>query len=475
MTGRLLRLAVLIAVGLGVFAAPAIAATTTFSATGTAIDVFGRQGPCGVSVAGYDSGSSVGGAGGFAATSASGGGSANVCFGGPATLRFDVIAVSSTPSSVTLTVQVTQSDTPSEIGAIGTITADEAAQRVDVSIASHGGGFGPGHTRWFSFIDTWGDVSIDTVPSASSVTWATAVGAASDVDPALDLFFGPCVVASAGLIRTGATPSSEVIGSFLAVDSDNDPDDDAGDGISSCLGGPGQFAFRGGPFATDGSTNATMPVAVTVTADALTPTGTPGTVWANETIQRVDVAIGAHSGGFDNSLFGGFLELRAAVEVGTALLDSDGDGVPDGVDNCPTTPNPDQRDTDGDGVGDECDATPGSTVCKVTAGGWILDRLNLGLNAQYAGSGAPKGNVTFQARDAGWKLKSDEVTSLICHGTHATIRGTGTAGDTPVTFRIDVDDDGEPGRADVFTISVSNGYVRTGTLDGGNVQLHNGA
>ncbi len=35
--------------------------------------------------------------------------------------------------------------------------------------------------------------------------------------------------------------------------------------------------------------------------------------------------------------------------------DADGDGVPDAIDNCPITPNPDQSDLDGDGLGNECD------------------------------------------------------------------------------------------------------------------------
>jgi predicted CXXCH cytochrome family protein len=38
--------------------------------------------------------------------------------------------------------------------------------------------------------------------------------------------------------------------------------------------------------------------------------------------------------------------------------DLDGDGVPDALDNCPRTYNPDQTDSDGDGVGDACDNCP---------------------------------------------------------------------------------------------------------------------
>ncbi|TDJ09595.1 MAG: hypothetical protein E2O71_01970, partial [Deltaproteobacteria bacterium] len=41
-----------------------------------------------------------------------------------------------------------------------------------------------------------------------------------------------------------------------------------------------------------------------------------------------------------------------------APIDSDGDGVADALDNCPSDFNPSQTDTDGDGIGDACDACP---------------------------------------------------------------------------------------------------------------------
>jgi hypothetical protein len=39
-------------------------------------------------------------------------------------------------------------------------------------------------------------------------------------------------------------------------------------------------------------------------------------------------------------------------------LDTDGDGIPDSVDNCPYVANQDQADSDGDGIGDACDDCP---------------------------------------------------------------------------------------------------------------------
>ena len=48
----------------------------------------------------------------------------------------------------------------------------------------------------------------------------------------------------------------------------------------------------------------------------------------------------------------------ADVPDGSPDTDTDGDGIPDSTDNCPTVANPDQHDEDGDHVGDVCDPCP---------------------------------------------------------------------------------------------------------------------
>ena len=60
----------------------------------------------------------------------------------------------------------------------------------------------------------------------------------------------------------------------------------------------------------------------------------------------------------------------SAIEIISQELtpDTDGDGVPDDIDNCPMVFNPGQEDTDGDGAGDACDSA-GSTLLRINAGG----------------------------------------------------------------------------------------------------------
>jgi cytosine/adenosine deaminase-related metal-dependent hydrolase len=80
-----------------------------------------------------------------------------------------------------------------------------------------------------------------------------------------------------------------------------------------------------------------------------------------------------------------------------AVKDSDGDGVPDDVDNCPTVSNADQKDSDGDGHGDACDAcphdrNPGNAGCPAT----IVD-LRAADPASVNGTRVDVGNVVVTA------------------------------------------------------------------------------
>ena len=152
--------------------------------------------------------------------------------------------------------------------------------------------------------------------------------------------------------------------------------------------------------------------------------------------------------------------------------DDDDNGIADGSDNCRLVPNADQRDTDGDEQGDACDPTPGSTPGKVLGGGWITDAKNsFSLDAQFKdGMVAPKGQVNYEDELAGLTFVSTSITTVFISGTHGTVLGTGTVNGTQVDFRVEVDDLGEPGRSDTFTISWT-GYTKGGVLNGGNIQV----
>ena len=79
-----------------------------------------------------------------------------------------------------------------------------------------------------------------------------------------------------------------------------------------------------------------------------------------------------------------YLLLVLQRAVGGACVDSDGDGVCDAADNCPTVSNPGQQDSNGNGKGDACDTgniklnvatapgsgTAGTSLVTATGGGW---------------------------------------------------------------------------------------------------------
>jgi hypothetical protein len=130
------------------------------------------------------------------------------------------------------------------------------------------------------------------------------------------------------------------------------------------------------------------------------------------------------------------------------------------------------------GFQDSCsipDSTPGA---KITGGGWIPwmnDKGTFGLTAKADNAGAPSGNVTYQDHGLiGRTVKSTALTSVTTSGNCADIRGVATVnGSGSTAFLVQVCDNAEPGKDnDTFSISMSDGYTASGTLGGGNIQIH---
>ena len=98
------------------------------------------------------------------------------------------------------------------------------------------------------------------------------------------------------------------------------------------------------------------------------------------------------------------------------------------------------------------------------------------MTAKADASDSSRGNVTYQDHGPFARtVKSTEVTSVTLTegGRCARILGDAKVNNAPgVGFQVDVCDNGEPGKdADTFSIVMSDGYVATGTLGGGNVQI----
>jgi hypothetical protein len=130
------------------------------------------------------------------------------------------------------------------------------------------------------------------------------------------------------------------------------------------------------------------------------------------------------------------------------------------------------------GFQDFCAPPPSTPGAKVTGGGWITvvgGQGTFGLTAKADVNGAPSGNLAYQDHGVlNRTVKSTAVTSVTVSGNCAQILGTARVNGTPgVGFDVDVCDNGEPGKdADTFSIVMSDGYAATGTLGGGNVQIH---
>lgn len=129
------------------------------------------------------------------------------------------------------------------------------------------------------------------------------------------------------------------------------------------------------------------------------------------------------------------------------------------------------------GFQDFCTPPPSTAGAKVTGGGWIEvigGKGTFGLTAQVK-NGTPSGNLTYQDHGTlNRTVKSIAITSVVVTGNCAQILGTATVnGNGSFGFQVNVCDNGEPGRdSDTFSITMSDGYTATGTLSGGNIQIH---
>jgi len=120
------------------------------------------------------------------------------------------------------------------------------------------------------------------------------------------------------------------------------------------------------------------------------------------------------------------------------------------------------------GSGPPGDATTGGGWIPVTGGG----KGTFGVGAAYRPDGSLAGHLVYIDHDINLTVQSTAMTDFL-PGCTSQIHGTATANSAPVTFNVTVMDQGEPGTADTFSIEVPElGYIRSGTLGGGNIQVH---
>jgi hypothetical protein len=85
--------------------------------------------------------------------------------------------------------------------------------------------------------------------------------------------------------------------------------------------------------------------------------------------------------------------------VAAPPVDTDGDGVPDETDNCPTVSNPDQADSNGNGIGDACDAPPACIGDLNNSGAIDASDLAILLGAWGGAGGDLNGSGSTDASD----------------------------------------------------------------------------
>lgn len=136
-------------------------------------------------------------------------------------------------------------------------------------------------------------------------------------------------------------------------------------------------------------------------------------------------------------------------------------------------------------VGGDTTGSPNfnTTPGKVTGGGSIGGpETNFSFIVEFReGDSSPRGQLTYVDGAGGLRLKSTDIRGIAILKPRAIWEGTIDKltpsapfyCDLPLPFRIDVQDNGEPGKGlDTFAIQIGDCYSRSGVLTGGNIQVH---
>ena len=122
-------------------------------------------------------------------------------------------------------------------------------------------------------------------------------------------------------------------------------------------------------------------------------------------------------------------------------------------------------------------SSPAARGDFVTGGGYITatpsgSRANFGV-AGGIKNGGLWGHLNYIDHGSALHVKGTAVTSyVVINKTTRRITGTAQINGVAGTYDVVVSDNGEPGTSDTFAITLSNGYAASGTLVGGNLQLH---
>jgi hypothetical protein len=118
---------------------------------------------------------------------------------------------------------------------------------------------------------------------------------------------------------------------------------------------------------------------------------------------------------------------------------------------------------------DNNETTPVALQGHATGGGQLRPEVTFGFNAKSDNKGV-KGKCTVIDREADTTVKCLEATTYFQSGNLAMFSGPAIVNGMPATYRITVDDNGEPGDSDTFTITTEF-YGASGVITHGNIQV----